>query len=483
MDGNTVPSHCIDNSPPADMKGYIDSLLAAVSFSDAVNYSDEVDRNTKLQRDLTIPTSRLGFSSLPSQPNQPPVNARLFEGSEYTSVNTYEKGWGLLRSFIQKTDEFYTKLREHTPTHNCTFIERWLETYHSPARLRQDGLLVLRDIYCDKSPPCSLGCFAAMIVQHSIRDITLYKSDRSDSAVFGWKDILLKPTEGEELDCLYNELSQRDSSNLVVPQGIIQGQNAIPASQEYLQVGGQFDSEPPQPPLQQPQPNLSSLGGADIDVEWYNSPNPSYSFQQEPGQPSFGFGNDELRPGDRYDVDYSLSPTFNASFPMSFAPSPTPEFPPQMHSVHPIQPSPVSPSMPASSHPQPSYPHRDDNRPGDAVSVLKESQPFQIFIKFLSDLGTFLDFFSVKRAVGSSENPEDQLSGSFARRRYSDFVKDVQQLLFNSLSSSSRSFSADPAVIGIIAAAGLMVSVGNLQCLRQVEEYLTSLGQVSLVFA
>ncbi|KAI1631372.1 hypothetical protein F4809DRAFT_169598 [Biscogniauxia mediterranea] len=240
-----------------------------------------------------------------------------------------------------------------------------------------------------------------MIVQHSIRDITLYKSDGSDSAVFGWRDVLLKPAEREELHCLYNELSQGDGSNLVTSQGIIQGQNSMPPSQEYLQVGGQFNSEPPQPaadqagmsldyyepfppPLQQSQPNLSSLGSTGIEAEWYASPNPSYGYQQGPAHTSFNFENEGLRPGDRYDVGYAMSPTFNASFPMSFAPSPTPEFPSPIHTVHPIQPCPISPPMPSNSHQQPSYPPRNDNGSGSAVSVLKESQPFQIFIKFLS---------------------------------------------------------------------------------------------------
>ncbi|KAI0599872.1 hypothetical protein F4775DRAFT_98003 [Biscogniauxia sp. FL1348] len=242
-----------------------------------------------------------------------------------------------------------------------------------------------------------------MIVQHSIRDITLYKSDGSDSAVFGWEDILLKPAEREELHCLYSELSQNDGSNLITSQGIIQGQNSIPPSQEYLQVGGQFNSEPPQaaatadpadmslgyyesypPPLQQSQSNLPSLGSADIDVGWYGSPNPSYGFQQEPSHTSFNFGNEGLRPEDRYDVDYTISSTFSPSFSMSFAPSPTPEFPSSMHTVHPIQPSSMSPPMPSNSHQQPSCPPRNAGRPGRAISVLKESQPFQIFIKFLS---------------------------------------------------------------------------------------------------
>ncbi|KAI1496921.1 hypothetical protein F5X99DRAFT_46732 [Biscogniauxia marginata] len=236
-----------------------------------------------------------------------------------------------------------------------------------------------------------------MIVQHAIRDISLYKTDMSDSAVFGWKDILLTPTEREELGCLYDQLWQQDNSNLIVSQGTAQAQSSVPAS--YLQVGGQFNSEP-QPPipvdtsfgycypytptLPQSQPNMPGLGNEDLAMPWemshlYHSPD--YGFPQGTGSYSFGSRQNEPRPLSQ--TSNYITPSFSSSIPVPFASNPVLGYPTSMHSVHPIGPSPLSPQIASNDHHRSSYPTRSNNRPDDTALALKQSQPFQIFVRFL----------------------------------------------------------------------------------------------------
>ncbi|KAI0023804.1 hypothetical protein F4780DRAFT_727902 [Xylariomycetidae sp. FL0641] len=405
---------------------------------------------------LSITDSQTPFSV---SPPDAPFNARIAIGLDHGIENRrgrLQTSLSQLDHLRKSTDSCYDSVLLNHGRRNRSFLQTWLGRYRSSTELRRQGLLVLRDIFCDNGLIDSYECLSAGLVLHSIQEIRC-NNCIEDSALLAWRH-LFSVVEQEVIGQLVEELF---SSKTSVEQGGTQGQPSLSG------LGGQFDSENPNLiPDQTSFINDTAMSPHGyspmaLETQWPIDPvlqGPPYT------SPTIEFNDPELQSSLRYEFFDVSQPSLGPVHPFNFT---IPVVPQSLWS-QPIH---------QSTNPPIYSPTRRNQGLGTSI---KESRPFQMFLRFLQEFNQsshLLQLFSARRADPQSKDSYMPPTKSTSICRHTRFATFVDRSLLNPLSSSKQQFAKDPAVKGILSSAESMVSLGNLQCLRQVERYLTSLGK------
>ncbi|CAJ2500657.1 Uu.00g035100.m01.CDS01 [Anthostomella pinea] len=436
----------------------IDGFLAFVRFS------EEVDGH---------------FQTPPQEAWEVPVTAYLAMGSSYSleksrQQQSEQQQWDRLRRFKHETDELYATIRKHSSPPGSGFLRRWLGLHDSPSELRNRGLLALRGIYYNKLPSCSLGAFAAMVVQHCIRE-TLCLPSPDETALGAWRDNLLNKPEQEQLRHLFGQLFPKDNSARL---GIGRDQSFSGVQENYIEVGGQFNSDTTstlsstnhffhedaisiQPPF--PSTNTDSMWRTRVAYNTQQRTNQYYSPMFDPALNVFGGASPYM--GQSFDP---------SSLALQCVPGPSSGYPAPIHPVHPMYPHPLSTPIPPDS--QQRHTAHSDQRTPNLAAKLRRSPPFQLFTCFVKEFSQ-TELLSIDKVTTPTDDTYRAFTDDVSTHDQTEFVGDIKLHLFTPLMSTSQSVTKDPTAKGIIAAAELMFSLGNLHCLRQLEDYLILLGQ------
>ncbi|KAI0473634.1 hypothetical protein GGR56DRAFT_541400 [Xylariaceae sp. FL0804] len=443
----------------------IDGLLGGIAFLEG---ADDHTKGPNVPTSLHEPAN--------TRLNDAPVTARLFTGEWEDAVDPFPESrqrqhqWAVLTRFREKTDRLHEALERHAAPDGRELARRWLRRYPTPSELRRSGLLMLAEIHRVGSTVVDdkLDLFAAMLVQHATQELhrELVGPDgrRDASAISVWRDSLFDDSEQAQIEQFYSELcsreaqlaSTRQDASLQSPQGL------------FLGSGRQFDGEAISSMLSP----TNFLHPMSIEA----TPPENTGIMWDPSVA--GPAPAQLEAGRSYIPSSYQNPDSGGIC--------QPAFPYAINSASSFS-MPVHPAiflansgMASVTPTSPSYNADTFVQQNNDVDYLRVSHPFQMFQQFLYFLfGTscrpnqdsVLWLFSNTKG----EKVPRQYRNSVACDRHVRFTAEIQQSLLGPL--IDRPFAKDPIIRGIIATASCMVKMGNLQSVRQIEVYLTSLGR------